>query len=49
MPVGFTLAAICPPEKKSQMIIAGGILFSSLASVFAVSFFMSLYNIFYSF
>lgn len=47
MPVGSTLAVICPAEKRLQKLVAGGILFSSLASIPAVSFFMSLYSIFY--
>ncbi len=47
MPVGSTLAVICPAEQRLQKLVAGGILFSSIASIPAVSLFMSLYSMVY--
>ena len=47
MPVGSTLAVICPSQKSMQKMVAGGILLSSIASIIAVSVFISIYNIVY--
>ena len=48
MPVGSTLAVICPADISMQKLVAGGILLTSIASIVAVSVFMSAYTIIYS-
>ena len=43
MPVGSTLAVICPANESIRKQLAGNILLSSLASIFAIAIFMSIY------
>jgi len=47
MPVGSTLAVICPANESIRKQLAGNILLSSLASIFAVAIFMSIYSTVY--
>ena len=47
MPVGSTLAVICPSQKSMQKMVAGGILLSSITSIVAVSVCISIYNMVY--
>ena len=47
MPVGSTLAVICPSQKSIQKMVAGGILLSSITSIVAVSVCINIYNMVY--
>ncbi len=48
MPVGSTLAVVCPPDESLQKQIAGGIVLTSLASIPAVSLTMSVFALLYT-
>ena len=47
MPVGSTLAVICPSQKSMQKMVAGGILLSSIASIVAMPVFIGVYGMVY--
>ena len=47
MPVGSTLAVICPLQKSMQKMVAGGILLSSIVSIVTMSVFISVYSMVY--
>jgi predicted permease len=47
LPVGSIIAVIVPPGEVVRKTVAGGILFSNLASVVTVPVFMSIYGVLY--